>query len=158
MGAGSLRFPGQYYDVEAGLYYNYLRDYEPSSGRYVESDPIGLDGGISSFAYAGSNPLKLKDLYGMSACEDKPCPYSGQYEVCCQGYSPRGTWLANWLRYRACKWGVGTSCNYGKPVCCTVEFKKCNGGGSPGEDDGTSTYVPCMTSYITCMAAGNSSG
>ncbi len=38
----SLRFPGQYFDVETGLYYNYFRDYDPALGRYVEADPIGV--------------------------------------------------------------------------------------------------------------------
>ena len=43
----NLRFPGQYYDQETGLHYNYFRTYDPETGRYVESDPIGLGGGLS---------------------------------------------------------------------------------------------------------------
>ena len=47
----NLRFPGQYYDAETGLHYNYFRDYDPSVGRYVESDPIGLIGWFNTYRY-----------------------------------------------------------------------------------------------------------
>ena len=53
----NLRFPGQYYDAETGLNYNYQRDYESSTGRYAESDPIGLDGGDNTYFYVDGNPL-----------------------------------------------------------------------------------------------------
>jgi len=60
----NLRFPGQYYDQESGLHYNYFRDYDPSTGRYVESDPIGLQGGLNTYFYANANPLKYYDEDG----------------------------------------------------------------------------------------------
>jgi RHS repeat-associated protein len=60
------RFPGQYFDAETGLNYNYQRDYDPATGRYVESDPIGLHSGINTFAYAGVSPLMLIDPLGLA--------------------------------------------------------------------------------------------
>ena len=61
----NLRFPGQAYDKESGLYYNYHRDYDPQTGRYIQSDPIGLRGGMNTFAYVGSNPLMSVDPLGL---------------------------------------------------------------------------------------------
>jgi RHS repeat-associated protein len=62
----NLRFPGQYYDVETGLNYNVARDFDAQTGRYVESDPMGLMGGeTNTYAYVGGNPVWYFDLLGL---------------------------------------------------------------------------------------------
>ncbi|HUW29649.1 MAG TPA: DUF5675 family protein [Sulfuriferula sp.] len=61
----NLRFPGQYYDQETGLAYNYFRDYDPSTGRYMEADPIGLGGGVNQYTYALGNPIRYIDPQGL---------------------------------------------------------------------------------------------
>ena len=61
----NLRFPGQYFDEESGLNYNYFRDYDSWTGRYVESDPIGLPGGLNSYSYSLLNPEKYFDSAGL---------------------------------------------------------------------------------------------
>ncbi len=60
-----LRFPGQYYDAETGLYYNYFRYYDPGTGRYITSDPIGLDGGLNTYGYAEQNQVLYADPLGL---------------------------------------------------------------------------------------------
>jgi len=59
-------FPGQYYDSETGLHYNYFRYYDPGTGRYLTADPIGQLGGLNLYAYVGNNPVFWIDQYGLA--------------------------------------------------------------------------------------------
>ena len=73
--AYNLRFPGQYFDKETGLHYNYLRDaYDPRTGRFSQPDPIGIEGGLNPYAYAIGNPVSLVDPDGLDATV---CLYPG---------------------------------------------------------------------------------
>ncbi|MGD9729685.1 MAG: RHS repeat-associated core domain-containing protein [Nitrospiraceae bacterium] len=62
-----LRFPGQYYQAETGAVYNYFRDYDPVTGRYLQADPIGLAGGLNTYAYANNNSLRYTDPFGLES-------------------------------------------------------------------------------------------
>lgn len=95
-----MRFPGQRYDAVSGLNYNYFRDYDPANGRYAQSDPIGLAGGISSYGYVGGDPIGGSDSLGL-ACDSRGCwntpeevrfaiagDWKGYYAAACAGGDP----------------------------------------------------------------------
>lgn len=68
----NLRFPGQYFDIESNLSYNFFRDYDPALGRYVESDPIGLAAGVNTYGYVKGMPVSHIDPFGLQT--SGPCP------------------------------------------------------------------------------------
>ena len=63
----NLRLPGQYFDKETNLHYNYFRDYDPAIGRYVQSDPLSLAGGINTYLFVDANPTSNFDTFGLQA-------------------------------------------------------------------------------------------
>ncbi len=65
----NLRYPGQYYDKESNLHYNYFRSYSAERGRYTQADPIGLEGGFNRFGYVGGNALGSVDPFGLMTLE-----------------------------------------------------------------------------------------
>ncbi|MBK8970023.1 MAG: RHS repeat-associated core domain-containing protein [Hahellaceae bacterium] len=81
--AQPLRFPGQYADPETGYSYNYFRDYDPSVGRYVQSDPIGLRGGLNTYGYVYQNPLIRIDPFGLEVGDwwDLPANFGHAYDL-----------------------------------------------------------------------------
>lgn len=125
-----LRYPGQYEDIGTGLYYNYFRTYNPDTGRYLTSDPIGLDGGINIYAYAELNPIIKTDELGLA-------PSSGDYRwsecspedmrVCISVCSPRKveSCRRRWIRATEISGGVPVrgwkrgelSCNCEESFC-----------------------------------------
>jgi len=75
----NLRFPGQQFDLESASHYNYFRDYESATGRYLQSDPIGLEGGLNTYTYVVSSPLinfdKTGEVHGNSNNAPGPCVF-----------------------------------------------------------------------------------
>jgi RHS repeat-associated protein len=91
-GAGAfefnLRFPGQMAMAETGLNYNYFRDYDPSTGRYVQSDPIGLEGGLNTYSYSGSSPIIESDPSGLDPKRGGGVPGSSGIPAISPGFIP----------------------------------------------------------------------
>ena len=91
----NLRFPGQYYDKETGLHYNWFRDYNPQTGRYRQSDLIGLDGGLNTYGYAYQNPVMYVDPDGLDT-------YVVNRKIGGDTARPKGRW----------SWGAGYAHTY----------------------------------------------
>jgi RHS repeat-associated protein len=85
----NLRFPGQQFDNATALNYNYFRDYESATGRYVESDPVGLDYGVDTYSYALENPVRFADPLGLFCVTTEDCACIKDVVNCPKGIPPR---------------------------------------------------------------------
>ncbi|MEP3243982.1 MAG: RHS repeat-associated core domain-containing protein [Sneathiella sp.] len=99
--ANGNRFPGQREEAETGLYYNYFRDYDPTTGRYLQSDPIGLNGGINTYGYTGGNPVNYVDPDGLSrmqAAKRRGEALRKLFNHAPRIYEQCKTWIKDWFK------------------------------------------------------------
>ena len=104
----NLRFPGQYFDAETGLSYNWHRDYDASLGRYTQSDPIGLAGGINTYAYSENNPVSFSDPKGLVT-------WKGWAKSISLGPYQREEYVLTSDCLCGAKWKIKVTVNYGGP-------------------------------------------
>jgi RHS repeat-associated protein len=108
-----LRFPGQFADRETNLFYNYFREYDSATGRYVESDPIGLFGGLNTYLYGEGIPTSIFDPRGLMG---RGSGANGMYGPS-RFMPPQGS---PWFDYRYC--GPGNL--PGQPISCVDQSCK----------------------------------
>ncbi|WP_347485307.1 RHS repeat-associated core domain-containing protein [Vandammella animalimorsus] len=124
----NIRFPGQYYDKETGTHYNFHRDYDPSTGRYLQSDPIGLGDGGNYYIYAKQMVLKMYDSKGLySACRN--CKPRTDEECCRDNYG---------------KFFGPSTGNDGIVMCCDGRKVPCASMGSYSDPDAREIYYECI--------------
>ena len=99
----NLRFPGEYCQAEIGLNQNWQRDYDPLTGKHIESDPLGLIAGLGTYAYVGGNPISRIDPRGL-ACNRVGCYTTPAEAAAAQG----GNYLAYYQL--ACAGGDAYAC------------------------------------------------
>ncbi|QLQ33455.1 MAG: RHS repeat-associated core domain-containing protein [Candidatus Thiothrix singaporensis] len=151
----NLRFPGQYYDAESGLHQNWHRTYDPSLGRYISSDPIGLVGGLNTYGYVGQSPLVYRDrsgldaetLAGVTAIPTALEVCSANPAVCGLGLSGVTGWAAGTLIYP----------HIAEPLGDIID-KVCSISGDSFDTDNPKTSNPLTGEPGSCSTCNNTKG
>lgn len=178
----NLRYPGQYFDAETSLHYNYHRTYDPATGRYLESDPIGLEGGLNTYGYAYQNPLTYTDPLGLDPATATATAQAALYctgpqaAACAGGAAVAAVGLtsayAGTKFYDAFATQIGDGIDAVVNACATesdeAREKRCNENlerdlatcAALGKRDGKSAYAICAQQaylrYGNCLAGRDS--
>ncbi len=166
----NLRFPGQYFDRESNLHYNWFRDYDPTIGRYAQSDPIGIDADLDTYAYAYSDPITYSDLFalapagrsgggprgergatGGAAGQNSKLPYKK-----CREFEPPDPDWVNCQHHQTGKWikvrrPATMPYRPTKPDDCHAAFVICMGGASRAGVLAPAIVFICAKNYENCL-------